>query len=440
MTASITPIDYDTYTFADACYTKPNEIITFLNDKVVSTEGTAVGNVAVEGVFSANVVVAGEYSGANGTIVFADSVQFAQGAGFSGIELGNANTVGINGANTSHTNLRVNPSTNKMMITSLRDDIMAIDGANSGIDADLLDGQHGSYYLNYNNMSGQVGSNNIANGAVTLAKIQNIGAFTVIGRNAPTAGAPDTITVSNLRSMLNVANGATQNQPDSYLLDRANHTGTQPISSITGLQAALDSKVGGNNVALTGVPTAPTATTSTNNTQIATTAFVHNLFGTRNIATAGLASGGSSLSSNTITITVASANTWELATGTANNVAMTPWATRQAIDARVTPMIEDYVASELPDLVSNAVGESVMPLPSNNPSSTNRTYPVGTILVAIGEATRNASVNVYLTANNNISFTLNGPSSNILGGTWRARGVIEGFLGITPFTLVQRVL
>lgn len=31
--------------------------------------------------------------------------------------------------------------------------IKAIDGSGSGIDADLLDGQHGSYYLNYNNLS-----------------------------------------------------------------------------------------------------------------------------------------------------------------------------------------------------------------------------------------------------------------------------------------------
>src|SRR5690606_31389846 len=29
--------------------------------------------------------------------------------------------------------------------------------------------------------------------------------------------------------------GATANQADAYLLDRANHTGTQPASSITGL-------------------------------------------------------------------------------------------------------------------------------------------------------------------------------------------------------------
>lgn len=40
-----------------------------------------------------------------------------------------------------------------------------------------------------------------------------------------------------------IASGATVNETDAYLLDRANHTGTQTISTVTGLQAGLDSKV-----------------------------------------------------------------------------------------------------------------------------------------------------------------------------------------------------
>ncbi len=39
-----------------------------------------------------------------------------------------------------------------------------------------------------------------------------------------------------------IQNNATQNQTDTFLLGRANHTGTQPISSVTGLQTALDGK------------------------------------------------------------------------------------------------------------------------------------------------------------------------------------------------------
>lgn len=39
-----------------------------------------------------------------------------------------------------------------------------------------------------------------------------------------------------------IASQATKNQTDAYLLNRANHTGTQAISTVAGLQAALDGK------------------------------------------------------------------------------------------------------------------------------------------------------------------------------------------------------
>jgi len=51
-------------------------------------------------------------------------------------------------------------------------------------------------------------------------------------------------------------------------------THSHAISQVTGLQAALDAKAGLASPALTGTPTAPTATTGTNTTQIASTAFV----------------------------------------------------------------------------------------------------------------------------------------------------------------------
>jgi hypothetical protein len=65
-----------------------------------------------------------------------------------------------------------------------------------------------------------------------------------------------------------------------YYLDRINHTGSQAISTVSGLQLALDAKVnltGGTMagaLALAGVSTAPTATPGTSTTQIASTAFV----------------------------------------------------------------------------------------------------------------------------------------------------------------------
>jgi hypothetical protein len=65
-----------------------------------------------------------------------------------------------------------------------------------------------------------------------------------------------------------------EGEAGSYYLDRTNHTGAQAISTVTGLQTALDAKAPLASPALTGTPTAPTATAGTNTTQIATTAFV----------------------------------------------------------------------------------------------------------------------------------------------------------------------
>ena len=71
-----------------------------------------------------------------------------------------------------------------------------------------------------------------------------------------------------------IATGATANSSDAHLLDRVNHTGAQAISTVTGLQTALNAKAPLASPALTGTPTAPTAEVGTNTTQLATTAHV----------------------------------------------------------------------------------------------------------------------------------------------------------------------
>lgn len=55
---------------------------------------------------------------------------------------------------------------------------------------------------------------------------------------------------------------------------RSNHSGTQAIATVEGLPEELAAKAPVNSPAFTGTPTAPTATSATNNTQVATTAFV----------------------------------------------------------------------------------------------------------------------------------------------------------------------
>lgn len=55
-------------------------------------------------------------------------------------------------------------------------------------------------------------------------------------------------TAADKTKLAGIATGATANQTDAYLLNRANHTGSQAIATITGLQAALDAK--GDSTAL----------------------------------------------------------------------------------------------------------------------------------------------------------------------------------------------
>lgn len=56
-------------------------------------------------------------------------------------------------------------------------------------------------------------------------------------------------------------------------LNRANHTGSQPQSTVAGLESDLAAKAPVNNANLTGTPTVPTAAAGTNTAQIASTAF-----------------------------------------------------------------------------------------------------------------------------------------------------------------------
>jgi hypothetical protein len=104
--------------------------------------------------------------------------------------------------------------------------IKTVDGTTSGLDADLLDGQEGSYYQQ---------------------------ASTAL--NTTTSFGGD---VSGTYNAIVVAD------------DSHNHI----ISNVDGLQTSLDTKAPLASPALTGTPTAPTAAADDSTTQVATTAFV----------------------------------------------------------------------------------------------------------------------------------------------------------------------
>lgn len=89
--------------------------------------------------------------------------------------------------------------------------------------------------------------------------------------NIPNVQEP--FTSAEKSKLAGIQAGATLNQSDAYLLDRANHTGTQAIATVSGLQTALDAKAPLASPSLTGTPTTPTATLGTS-TQIANLAYV----------------------------------------------------------------------------------------------------------------------------------------------------------------------
>lgn len=80
-------------------------------------------------------------------------------------------------------------------------------------------------------------------------------------------------TLEELAAML-AENGDLRRTLLQKIAEKAPLSHSHTISQITNLQSTLDAKANTNSPAFSGVPTAPTAPQSTNNQQIATTAFV----------------------------------------------------------------------------------------------------------------------------------------------------------------------
>lgn len=79
----------------------------------------------------------------------------------------------------------------------------------------------------------------IANSAVTLAKMANLAQNTIIGRVTASTGVPEALTAANVRTVINVADGATVNDTDANLRARSSHTGTQAASTISDFQSTV---------------------------------------------------------------------------------------------------------------------------------------------------------------------------------------------------------
>ena len=70
--------------------------------------------------------------------------------------------------------------------------------------------------------------------SLSATKVDKVSGFGLSSRN---------FTIALNQKLAGIATGATKNSSDNALLNRPNHMGFQPISTISGLQAALDGKV-----------------------------------------------------------------------------------------------------------------------------------------------------------------------------------------------------
>lgn len=108
-----------------------------------------------------------------------------------------------------------------------------------------------------NTPAGEFGSGGtVADDSVTNAKLANMPTDTIKGRDTAGTGDPEDLTPAQVRTILNVADGASANSTDASLRDRATHTGTQAAATISDFNEAVDDRVGallvaGTNVTLT---------------------------------------------------------------------------------------------------------------------------------------------------------------------------------------------
>ena len=136
----------------------------------------------------------------------------------------------------------------------------------------------------------------IKDNAVTLAKMATLTEKTIIGNDTAGALTPKALTVAEVRALLSIT--SVENTSDA----------NKPVSTATANALALKAPLASPD--LTGTPTAPTPATSTNSTQIATTAFVKDqgyLRGNESISISGdvTGSGTTSISAELASVGIA---------------------------------------------------------------------------------------------------------------------------------------
>lgn len=219
-----------------------------------------------------------------------------------------------------------------------------------------------------------------------------------------------------------IASGATANDTDANLKNRSNHTGTQPIASVTGLQTALDSKAPTSSLApvatsgsyndLTNKPTIPTVSDATISAK-GIVQLAGDLAGTATAPTVpGLAGKEPSVTAGTTSQYYRGDKTW------------------QTLDKTAVGLSNVDNTSDTNKPISTATQTAL-----NTKAATSRQIIAGTGLTGGGDLTADRTLTVsYGTA---AGTAAQGNDSRITGAEQAAnKGVANGYASLNSSTLV----
>ena len=133
--------------------------------------------------------------------------------------------------------------------------VMTLEQLQDAVAAMMQGGTHTNLSLTYDDAAGTISFTALGGGGgLTSEEVQDVvGGLTVQGtgilatyndaaNTLTIALAGESYTTAEKNKLAGIATGATANSADATLLARGNHTGTQAISTVTGLQAALTGK------------------------------------------------------------------------------------------------------------------------------------------------------------------------------------------------------
>lgn len=207
---------------------------------------------------------------------------------------------------------------------------------------------------------------------VTNAKLADVATATIKGRSTAGTGDPEDLTASQVRTLLNVASGATANSSDATLLARANHTGTQTASTISDFNSASRAQTEAELVAGTNITITPGSAGATRTLTIAAA------------GSAGVADGDK----GDITVS-ASGATWTIDNSAVTNAKLANVATA-TIKGRVTAstgVVEDLTATQATSVLNTFTTSLKGLAPASGGGTTNYLRADGTWAAPAGGGT-----------------------------------------------------